>query len=280
MANSLSSVTPGSSYPSLLKVGDNGPITSSNKVISDGNGNEIPLQASSTKISFTTDPGASGAPKAANWDYTTGRFGIGLTGPTDTLHVLGSFRTQDPSTSFGLISSNSGRFFTLTPGLDSTSTNFGIAKRYAINGALVYNIADWANGATPAYIDATKPNSGAGPLALIMDGYGGSPGFHFYAPANQNDTIARNRMHIGAGGDVWIGVQGGSGGTLTVRGRSNTSADTVLNIQNSSATPVFSVKADGSQTWATGATSAAGATATYKIPVTIGGQVYYLLASL
>jgi hypothetical protein len=278
MGNSLANVSPGSSFPALIKIGSNSSLSGSTQTLSDGSGNDLPIQASSTQVTFTSGP--SGTTNGLNWSYTTGRLGIGNTGPLQPLHVTGDVRF-DSAGGRGLQTGNSNGFFYASNYLpDPTATNFGFGKRYNINGALYYNMTDWANGGTPSYIDATKPNSGAAALALVMDGYGGSPGFHFYAPAVTTETISRNRMHISNTGNVSIGVLGGSGGNLSVRSTTNTSASEVLTLQNNSGSTIFSVKGDGSQAWTTGVTGAAiGITATAKIPVTINGQVYYLLAS-
>jgi hypothetical protein len=278
MSSSLANLTPGSSFPSIIKVGNNTSLTSSNQVLSDGSGNDLPIEVSSSQVTFTSGP--SGTTNGLNWVYTTGRLGIGLTGPLQPLHVTGDVRF-DSAGGRGLQTGNSNGFFYASNYLpDPTATNFGFGKRYNINGALYYNMTDWANGGTPNSIDATKPNSGAAALALIMDGYGGSPGFHFYAPSLTTDTISRNRMHISNTGNVSIGVLGGSGGNLSVRSTTNNSASEVLTLTNNSGSTIFSVKGDGSQAWTTGVTAAAvGITATAKIPVTINGQVYYLLAS-
>jgi hypothetical protein len=283
MADSLASVSPGSSYPSLIKIGDNSSLTSGSKVLSDGEGNELPLEASSTSLYFSTDPtGISGSPVGSYWDYTTGRFGIGTTGPLNTLDVAGILRTRTTANGGGMIVNPSGGtvFLTLSNDLsNSTALTTGVAKRYNINSAFFYNLTDWANGNTPQYIDATKPNEGAAALALMMDGYGGSPGFHFYAPDNMSDTISRNRMFIRHDGNVSIGVLGGSGGSLTIRSKTDTSSSSSLRLTNFSNATTFEVKGDGSQTWATGATAGEGATASHKIPVTINGETYYLLAT-
>jgi len=53
MATTLTGTTVQTTYDSLIKVGDNGPLTSTNKVLSDGLGNELKMQASTTTIAFT-----------------------------------------------------------------------------------------------------------------------------------------------------------------------------------------------------------------------------------
>jgi hypothetical protein len=53
MGISLTGLTPATTYDALIKVGDNGPITASLKVLSDGLGTNLPMEASTTGINFT-----------------------------------------------------------------------------------------------------------------------------------------------------------------------------------------------------------------------------------
>ena len=53
MGTSLTGLTPSTTYDALIKVGDNGPITSTLKTLSDGLGNDLPMEASTTAINFT-----------------------------------------------------------------------------------------------------------------------------------------------------------------------------------------------------------------------------------
>jgi hypothetical protein len=53
MGISLTGLTPATTYDALIKVGDNGPITGALKVLSDGLGTNLPMEASTTGINFT-----------------------------------------------------------------------------------------------------------------------------------------------------------------------------------------------------------------------------------
>jgi hypothetical protein len=53
MGTTLTGLTPATTYDALIKVGDNGPITASLKVLSDGLGTNLPMEASTTGINFT-----------------------------------------------------------------------------------------------------------------------------------------------------------------------------------------------------------------------------------
>jgi hypothetical protein len=60
MGISLTGLTPATTYDALIKVGDNGPITSALKVLSDGLGTNLPMEASTTGVNFTGNLTQSG----------------------------------------------------------------------------------------------------------------------------------------------------------------------------------------------------------------------------
>ena len=60
MGNTLFNTTPANTYPALIKVGDNTSIDGTLKTLSDGEGNNLPIQASSSTINFTG--GVTGVP--------------------------------------------------------------------------------------------------------------------------------------------------------------------------------------------------------------------------
>ena len=60
MGTSLTGLTPATTYDALIKVGDNGPIDATLKTLSDGLGNDLPMQASTSAINFTSTATVSG----------------------------------------------------------------------------------------------------------------------------------------------------------------------------------------------------------------------------
>ena len=60
MGISLSGLTPATTFDALLKVGDNGPIDGTLKTLSDGVGNDLPMQVSTSAINFTATLTQSG----------------------------------------------------------------------------------------------------------------------------------------------------------------------------------------------------------------------------
>ena len=53
MGNSLINTTPANTYPALIKVGDNTSIDATLQALSDGNGNDLPMEVSSSTVNFT-----------------------------------------------------------------------------------------------------------------------------------------------------------------------------------------------------------------------------------
>jgi hypothetical protein len=53
MGSSLNNTTPANTYPALIKVGNDTPIDATLKTLSDGNGNNLPIQASLSTMNFT-----------------------------------------------------------------------------------------------------------------------------------------------------------------------------------------------------------------------------------
>jgi len=70
MATSLTGQNVNTTYDALIKVGDNGPITSTPKQLSDGLGNEFPMKASSTEVIITGSLSGS-ASSAISASYAT-----------------------------------------------------------------------------------------------------------------------------------------------------------------------------------------------------------------
>jgi hypothetical protein len=83
MGSTLFNTTPQNTYPSLIKIGDNLPLSGTLKVLSDGNGNDSVLALSTISLQIG---GATGA----TWDNTNKRLGIGTTTPSQLLDVQGN----------------------------------------------------------------------------------------------------------------------------------------------------------------------------------------------
>ena len=121
MGTSLINTKPQDTYPGLIKTTDNAAISATLKTLSDGNGNDFPMQISTTAVNFTgiltqngspvtTPPsGVSGAIQFSNgsafasdatnlfWDDTNNRLGVGTNAPSGTAHFKGSGSTSATS---------------------------------------------------------------------------------------------------------------------------------------------------------------------------------------
>jgi hypothetical protein len=118
MGTSLINTKPQDTYPGLIKTTDNAAISATLKTLSDGNGNDFPMQISTTAVNFTgiltqngspvtTPPsGVSGAIQFSNgsafasdasnlfWDDTNNMLGVGTNAPSATGHFKGSGSTS------------------------------------------------------------------------------------------------------------------------------------------------------------------------------------------
>jgi hypothetical protein len=131
MGISLFGLTPAATYPALIKFGDNSAISGTLRALSDGLGNDLPIQVSNTAVNFTgtltvggagLNPvsGVSGAIQFSNgsafasdaanlfWDDTNNRLGIGTNAPTEKITAQTStaadgISLRDASNSLALI---------------------------------------------------------------------------------------------------------------------------------------------------------------------------------
>jgi hypothetical protein len=140
MGTSLINTKPQDTYPGLLKTTDNAAISATLKTLSDGNGNDLPMQISTTAVNFTgtltqngspvtTPPsGVSGAIQFSNgsafasdatnlfWDDTNNRLGVGTNAPAQRLSIKGVGATSATSSLLITNSSNTEIFRVLDNG--------------------------------------------------------------------------------------------------------------------------------------------------------------------
>lgn len=99
MGTTLTGTTPQDTYDSLIKVTDNGPLTGSLKVLTDGLGNNSALSLSTAAASVT---GTLAVTTGTNLATSSGSVGIGLSAPTQKLEI------QDGASGAAVKVSNSG----------------------------------------------------------------------------------------------------------------------------------------------------------------------------
>jgi hypothetical protein len=257
MGTSLTGLTPATTYDALIKVGDNGPITSTLKTLSDGLGNDLPMEASSTAINFTNglQQGGIAVPTAsqvaAKQDTLVSGTNIKTINGTS---VLGSGNIVTPTTSpsgvSGAIQFSDGSAFASDAAnffWDNTNKRLGIGtnaptSKLSISSASA-TILDWSRTASASgYLYVTNIRTGGQPGTVF-----GSDYFSFRNASLENYIVSEsNRLGIGTNNDALTS-------RLQVKGSGSTSATTSLLVQNSAATQVLKATDDGKLTIGTNA---------------------------
>jgi hypothetical protein len=177
MGTSLTGLTPATTYDALIKVGDNGPIDGTLKALSDGLGNDLPMQASSTGINFTGTTsglvsGVSGAIQFSNgtafasdatnlfWDDTNNRLGVGANTLTSRFQVKGD--GTNPIARFE--SSAGANFLTINNSGQAVLGSAGANEPYFVN----YNGTATESGAGQSLRIRQRANTGSTGNTLIQ----------------------------------------------------------------------------------------------------------------
>jgi hypothetical protein len=217
MGTSLFNTTPAATYPALIKVGDNTSIDGALKTLSDGAGNDLPIQVSSTVTNFT------------------GNVGIGTTAPIYPLNVYNSNASvanlilleQDTSAVLGQINNyRKNGSVNLTSGTELGRLSFG----GYFNST--YSPPSQVCSAINGYYGGTGTDR-VGGLRLITWNGGG----------------ATTRIQVSPDGKIGIGTTAPSA-KLSILGEGSTSATTSLLVQNSAGTTLLQTLDDATTTLA------------------------------
>ena len=231
MGISLTGLTPATTYDALIKVGDNGPITSALKVLSDGLGTNLPMEASTTGVNFTGTTTVSGVAVAnttqlaAKQDTLVSGTNIKTINGTTVLGS-GNIVTPQPSGVSGAIQFSDGSAFS------SDATKFfwdNTNKRLGVGTNAPTTLLTVFNSSFPEFTinDGTIrgqmfANTGGGSLIL--------------GTATSHDLVFRtafvSRLRILSTGNIGIGEDAPSA-KLQIKGSGSTSATTSLLVQNS-----------------------------------------------
>ena len=221
MGISLYGLTPATTYDALIKTGDNEPLTASLKVLSDGVGTNLPMEASTTGINFTGALQQSGVavPTASQ-----------VAAKQDTLVSGTNIKTINGTSVLG-----SGNI--VTP----TTSPSGVA------GAIQFsNGSAFASDAANLFWDDTNNRLGIGtnaPSATFqIQGSAGYQSVMNLSSLNYFDAVSHYFRDTSTNLKVQIG---GSGQSLLVKGSGSTSATTSFLVQNSAGTEMFKVRDDG-----------------------------------
>jgi hypothetical protein len=232
MGISLTGLTPATTYDALIKVGDNGPIDATLKVLSDGLGTNLPMEASTTGINFTgnlTQSGTALQPvlvsgtniKTINSTSILGSGNISVV--TSPSGVSGAIQFSNGSA----FASDAANFF-----WDNTNKRLGVGTNAPTSALDVNGTAD---GVTAIRFKSQYSVFGT----LWSD--------------NTQVGICRNFRGTGGNaclslGAVGVGVRTGGDhtavATLDIKGSGSTSATTSLLVQNSAGTAAFQIKDD------------------------------------
>ncbi len=275
MGTSLVGLLPQNTYVGLIKVGNNTALNATLKTLSDGAGNDLPMQASTTAINFTGTTtglasGVSGAIQFSNgsafasdasnlfWDDTNNRLGVGTNAPSATVFIKGDNATYGGTPSIKIQNSlgathfeikNSGLISLLDGVVDVTAANtYFTATQNNIGSAtsLGARLGIKGSGSTSATTSLLVQNSAGSELAKVRD-----DGSVFYTSGYFNiQTSAVAAPSSGA--QLNLNISGnGPGMTITNQnattyriGQYNTG--NVLSIGDAGAsTPVFNINTSG-----------------------------------
>jgi hypothetical protein len=282
MGTSLFNTTPAATYPALLKVGDNTSIDGTLKTLSDGAGNDLPIQVSSTVTNFTGNIGiGTTAPanklsikqvdsntsmlrldSASSVGSNTYQAGIDFysritaAGGTDSYPVgkiygIGGSLFEQGSLRFQTIITNAG---SLTDTMTLFKGNVGIGSLNTTPSKLLHVVglkdtvvADFSSN-TVAINEGVSiqlsAEKGSYPLGVIRGIYSANGGFSAMTFSTTNSALITEAIRINSSQQVGIGTQSPTA-RLTVQGSGSTSATTSLLVQNSSASDLFRITDDG-----------------------------------
>jgi hypothetical protein len=242
MGISLNGLTPAGTYPGLIKTGDNTAISGIPKVLSDGNGNDLPMEVSTTGVNFTnnlTQGGTALQPVLVSGTNIKTINGASLLGSgnipvvTSPSGVSGAIQFSDGSA----FSSDATKFF-----WDNTNKRLGVGT----NAPTASIHASQSFGASAIsqldrfglFINYTSASFG------IAIGGSSTTGAGCVQGTNQTGNATGKLSLNPIGGNVAVGQVGSGTGLamLEVRGSGSTSATTALLVQNSAGTAALTVK--------------------------------------
>ena len=259
MGISLYGLTPATTYDALIKTGDNEPLTASLKVLSDGVGTNLPMEASTTGINFTGALQQSGvavptaSQVAAKQDTLVSGTNIKTINGTSVLGSGNIAVVTSPSGVAGAIQFSNGSAFASDAAnlfWDDTNNRLGVGTnaptqaldvvgqgRFSDNILFTTDFKHIGRDINNSAISFGSINSNI--QAKISTG----GNFNVY-----NSGVAQVRFNVSAGGQT------------TISGGGSTSATTSLLVQNSAGTAALTVKDDLSATFGGNLTCGVGAT--------------------
>jgi hypothetical protein len=248
MGTTLNGTTPQNTYPSLIKVGDNGPIDGTLKTLSDGLGNDLPMQASSTVVNFTNglQQGGTAVPTAAEVASKQATLVSGTNIKTiNSTSLLGSGDiaiSASPAGVAGAIQFSDGSAFASDASnlfWDDTNNRLGVGTNAPTKALTIdANTTDDGlimRGQTDTVIfQITKDGNTVNSSELFQY----SAGVINFAIRNGGNASYYNN------GTFTFGANTNLGAKVNIKGSGTTSATTSLLVQNSAGTEVLKVTDD------------------------------------
>ena len=235
MGTTLTGLTPATTYDALIKVGDNEPLTASLKVLSDGVGTNLPMEASTTGVNFTGNLTQSGT---ALQPVLVSGTNIKTINSTSILGSGNIAVVTSPSGVSGAIQFSNGSAFASDAAnlfWDDTNNRLGIgtnvtasALNFGVNSYITYN-----NLSSSSYIGEFGINN-----CLGLQITGNNP-IRFL-------TNSVERMRIFGSGNTAFGSITDLSAMVGIKGSGSTSATTSLLVQNSSGSQLLKITDDGS----------------------------------
>jgi hypothetical protein len=239
MGISLTGLTPATTYDALIKVGDNGPITSALKVLSDGLGTNLPMEASTTGVNFTGNLTQSGT---ALQPVLVSGTNIKTINSTSILGSGNIAVVTSPSGVSGAIQFSNGSAFASDAAnlfWDDTNNRLGIGTNTP-TGIVSINPSTNFTTTSANQIRIGEPTNNVGYYFNL--GYFNSGGTY--------KSVIQSFQ--GTGGDLLLNPNGGNIGIglasptakTHIQGSGSTSATTSLLVQNSAGTAALTVSDD------------------------------------
>jgi hypothetical protein len=257
MGISLNGLTPAGTYPGLIKTGDNTAISGTPKVLSDGNGNNLPMEVSTTGVNLTGSPTVNSV-AIANTTQVAAKQDTLVSGTNiktiNGASLLGSGNipvVTSPSGVAGAIQFSNGSAFASDAAnlfWDDTNNRLGVGTNAPnstvdINSNTLFNAMFSVGPSFATGFQIFNSNSTATPVygiglnaSYIDTRIGFFDNLTFRANGTQIAEMTSSEFRVGAI----------SGARVGIKGSGSTSATTSLLVQNSVGASSLQVKDDGS----------------------------------
>jgi hypothetical protein len=251
MGTTLTGLTPSTTYDALIKVGDNGPIDGTLKTLSDGLGNDLPMEASTTGVNFTGTTTVSGVAVANTTQLATKQdtlvSGTNIkTVNSTTILGSGNLAVQDVLVSGTNIKTINGTSLLGSGNIPVVTSPSGVsgAIQFSDGSAFASDAANffWNNTTKRLGIGTNTPTTSLDVNGSIRTGVNLT-----VVGEIQNPTVGvvniNGELRV-ASPNVSIGLTSYPA-RLAVRGSGSTSATTSLLVQNSVGGDTFRIRDDG-----------------------------------